>query len=695
MYTGEKKVTHSSNETIASGYYQATVTLSTAERKAVKSDIVHIGAGQTTTLNWTFAEADFSTIVTDIWLLGVNNEWQTYGVANKLTQTANGTFVWEGEMSHAYFRFSLEPTTGWPNDKDRPNRFQPAGNDVTISFDTPVDMTYVPKNTDPVTAWNLGGAGYYKFVVDPYEKTVVVTKPAAVTGVVINGRNVTLNKGTSNAFTAVVNGHNTPSQAVTWSITSGHVAGMAFSGNTLTIDSAETASTLTVRATSTADLTKYGEITVTVQEAAAPVVTSIVVTSAGNAAEVSRSGTLQFSKTVTASNGATEDVTWSVSGKDKNGASYSFTSSIDTNGLLTVDENEAAVDLVVRATSRESGYTNIYGEATVFVRKYNDIYAIGDDFSNGWNTATSGSKMTYDGRGVYKLTDILLTKAHTFKFRDSTPTDWNNGNWFHAGTATDDDKTIGDKWVGVRNSSGDNSWKVTHGGKYTITLNTGSMVVAFESTKQVITITGGPSALAPGENGTFTYTTTITGASAPVTWNVYGDGVDRHVPQNNTDVSNGFLTLGSGEWIGHKLFVTVTSLGETVESKQYPVLAVPIIDPEVYIAGDMSNWNDGTKMERGTTPATLHLFTWAGSLSTDCYFRMYRGPGISGNDKPWFTPPTDDAYGINSGHCINLSVVRWDNSGTTNRNWKITPWGDGQYTITFNAADRTLDVTKN
>jgi hypothetical protein len=170
----------SSDETIASGYYEAIVTLSTIDFKAVKYDIVHIGAGQTTGLNWTFTEEDFWRSIEDIWLLGVDGQWETYTSDNKLTQQADGTFVGEGNMTDSSFRFSLEDTTTWGGDKDKPKRFQPENDAEPITLGTPANMSYMPNSIGDTTAWVLGEAGWYSFVVDPYAKTVTVTKTTAV-----------------------------------------------------------------------------------------------------------------------------------------------------------------------------------------------------------------------------------------------------------------------------------------------------------------------------------------------------------------------------------------------------------------------------------------------------------------------------------------------------------------------------------
>ena len=82
--------------------------------------------------------------------------------------------------------------------------------------------------------------------------------------VTVNPSTVTVQKGTSYTFSATVNGTNSPSQAVVWTVEGG-IAGTTITQNgALTIGATETASTLTVRATSTIDTTKSGTATVTV-----------------------------------------------------------------------------------------------------------------------------------------------------------------------------------------------------------------------------------------------------------------------------------------------------------------------------------------------------------------------------------------------------------------------------------------------
>ncbi|HEX3029195.1 MAG TPA: dockerin type I domain-containing protein, partial [Clostridia bacterium] len=76
---------------------------------------------------------------------------------------------------------------------------------------------------------------------------------------------VTILKGNIQYFGAAVLGTNVPEQTVTWSVTGG-ITGTSIDGNgLLTVAANETASTLTVTASSKMDTTKSGTAIVTVQ----------------------------------------------------------------------------------------------------------------------------------------------------------------------------------------------------------------------------------------------------------------------------------------------------------------------------------------------------------------------------------------------------------------------------------------------
>jgi hypothetical protein len=683
---------------VPAGYYLAKVELSTSEGKAVRTDIVHIGAGQTTTLNWTFVETDFSTVFSKIWLVGSMNEWTLPGT--EMTQAANGTFTWEGLVSGIKdFRFSLLDTSTWPETDSGhtgDNRwwghwFAPTATVNSAVSGSSYNFDYY-HYTKKETKWILAAEGYYRLIVNPQAKTLAIEAPPVVTEVAITGGIVSLNKGSSHAFAATVNGHNNPSQGVTWSVRGASDPGTAFSENTLTIAASETVGgALTIRATSTADTTKYVEITVTVQEANSPVVSSITVSAAGNVTEVQRTGSLQFTPNVTASgDGVTQDVTWSVSGKDKDGKKLdSVESTINENGLLTVDANEAAVDLVVRATSKQAGFETIYGEASVFVRKLGAVFLIGDEFGN-W-TDTGPVELTYANRGVYTTTQ-LMSKARYFRFKDNSSTP----NHFEPAPYAENQNPAPSGTVDAERheSTQSTSWKTTQGGSYEISLNTVTEKVTFTLTPQVITITSGPSALAPGESGTFACTAAL--SDPPVAWAVYGDHVNNHDPQEGTQVVDGTLTLGGGEWIGHTLFVTATSLGEFVTWE------VPVIDGRVWLVGVMNSWalpskenviENAIEMERNGA-----VFTWTGSnINGDSGFRFTVSEGSYDGEewkRDWLVPHNENTtwWEINTGNGIQRDVYR---KAKTKIDSKWTIAEEGNYTISLNLATKKLTVTKN
>ena len=103
--------------------------------------------------------------------------------------------------------------------------------------------------------------------------------PPTVTGVLVNPTTASLTKGGIETFTAIVNGTNNPAQTVTWSIDESgkHSQTVIGTDGVLTINSAETLATLTVRATSTVDTSKSGVAIVTVT-GSAPIALTISTT---------------------------------------------------------------------------------------------------------------------------------------------------------------------------------------------------------------------------------------------------------------------------------------------------------------------------------------------------------------------------------------------------------------------------------
>jgi len=116
----------------------------------------------------------------------------------------------------------------------------------------------------------LSKAGY---VFSPQHMTVPVYKVADSLSVTVSPSTATVRKGSTQTFTAVVEGTNNPEQAVIWTIEGNvqlHTGTTISSNGVLTVSGAERASTITVTATSEVDPTKSDTATVTVIAAPRP-----------------------------------------------------------------------------------------------------------------------------------------------------------------------------------------------------------------------------------------------------------------------------------------------------------------------------------------------------------------------------------------------------------------------------------------
>jgi hypothetical protein len=227
---------------------------------------------------------------------------------------------------------------------------------------------YDGQNTTPVT-WSVSGGGQggtsigadgvlYVGANEPASGLTVTAVSAentdiygeaavyvpTVNGVTVNETGETVPKGSNRQFTAAVDAEGGAAVTVTWSVeTQGVKPGTGFTGSTLYVDSGETTASVTIRATSTEDNTKYGEAAVTVPQ---PTVTGVTVSP--STAGVAKGDTRQFSALVTGTDSPSQAVTWSVTGGGGG-------TGISDGGELTVASDEAAASLTVRATSVADG----------------------------------------------------------------------------------------------------------------------------------------------------------------------------------------------------------------------------------------------------------------------------------------------------------------------------------------------------
>ena len=170
----------------------------------------------------------------------------------------------------------------------------------------------------------------------------------------VSPQTATISVGTTQPFTAYVYGSNNHTQSVVWNISGNNVSSTSINPlGWLSIAHYETASHLTVRATSTDDPSKSGFATVEIVHINDVVVNPSLV-------NIARGGTQYFTAIVNGVNNPPQNVTWDISGN------ISSETVIYLNGLLSVAIDESASTIIVRATSTH--YHNISGSATVSVQ---------------------------------------------------------------------------------------------------------------------------------------------------------------------------------------------------------------------------------------------------------------------------------------------------------------------------------------
>jgi hypothetical protein len=217
---------------------------------------------------------------------------------------------------------------------------------TVATAETATSLTVKATSTFDNTKYGTATVTVTDVPVTPEVISVTVTPPTAA-----------LYYGENTQFSANVTAVGGASTAVTWSVTGNNNAGTTINASgMLSVSAAETANTITVRATSVFDGSKFGTATVTLSAApATPEVISVTITPAS--ASVLKGYTEQFVATVAAVGGADESVMWSVLGADNAGTTISST------GLLSVDINETATVFTVAATSVFN--SSVSGTATV------------------------------------------------------------------------------------------------------------------------------------------------------------------------------------------------------------------------------------------------------------------------------------------------------------------------------------------
>ena len=270
--------------------------------------------------------------------------------------------------------------------------------------------------------------------------TVTIINPPIVNSVTVTPATISVVKGGSATFTATVTGEHNPATTVTWSIVETDVAtGTSINATTgiLSIGAAEaTGKEITVKATSTEDVTKSGTAKATVS-ADPPTVTSMSVSPA--TVTVINGKTQQFNAILVGDPTPPQDaVTWEVTGTNKKPAT-----TISATGLLTIADDETATTLTVKATSTVANYTDKFATATVTVTYMFFEFGEFNDGSKTWLTNGVDNETSTLTEAILGSAKYLIIKAHADSLNGSGGlqiahqggTDWGwrqtdlTGNW--------------------------------------------------------------------------------------------------------------------------------------------------------------------------------------------------------------------------------------------------------------------------
>ena len=164
-----------------------------------------------------------------------------------------------------------------------------------------------------------------------------------VESVVLTSTKNSLKQGESMQLVSNVMGINLPSQEVIWTISGNTDSNTTISDKgILSVSLNEKAKQITVTVTSVADNTKSASLTITIEEIV-PVINGIAITP--SVASTACGQSCQFNAVVFGFYNPSQSVIWSISGNK------SSNTKIDSNGLLTIANNETSKQITVKAVS--------------------------------------------------------------------------------------------------------------------------------------------------------------------------------------------------------------------------------------------------------------------------------------------------------------------------------------------------------
>ncbi len=384
--------------------------------------------------------------------------------------------------------------------------------------------------------------------------------PPTVTSVTITPTTATVAQGATEDFDAEVVGTNNPAVTVTWSTNSTNSGTTIDADGLLTVAADESATVLTVTATSTQDSSKSGAATVTVEKM--PIVNSVSITPTVAKAQVGT--TVGFTAEVQGENNPDISVDWSLSGTSN------AATTLDTDGTLTIAADESATELTITATS--NGDSTKSASATVLVSA--DVVEI-----------TSITLTPMAASVIKGQTEQFSVVVEGIESADKSVT-WSLDGTTNSGTTLVD----GLLTVAADESATEVTVKATSVGDTTM-VAAATVTVTDPPSPTVTSVTVTPTSPSVYKGETETFTAAVVGDNDPettVTWEVTGEN------SADTTMVDGLLTVAADE-TATTLTVIATS---TVDTSKSGSATVTVADPPVTYAVTV-NLNGGNGSPSG------------------------------------------------------------------------------------------------
>ncbi|MCL2066256.1 MAG: Ig-like domain-containing protein [Treponema sp.] len=223
---------------------------------------------------------------------------------------------------------------------------------------------------------------------------------STVTNVTIDQTDITLDQGEAYQFTATVLGTNGYNTDVDWSITSPCADGTTIAADgTLTVADDEDYTSLTIRAVSVQDSTKYDTAIVIITGGT---ITSTIISVTIDQTDITldQGESYQFTATVLGTNGHNTDVDWSITSPCADGTT------IAADGTLTVADDEDAATLTIMAVSVQDSTKDDTATVTITPSGGGATVTIIDAFETDKNLSLSYSGTVAEGTSqVITFTD--------------------------------------------------------------------------------------------------------------------------------------------------------------------------------------------------------------------------------------------------------------------------------------------------